>query len=112
MKEALAASFALYFVVSALLTKILKKWPAGCCPVAGSMIVGLLVGLFANLPNVIWFHAPLNDALIGIADDVIAITLAGAALSKCILTSSGLCKTADKGCDTKASCDDKKTSCH
>jgi len=100
-------------VGSALLTKILKKRSAGGCPVAGSIIVGLLVGLFGSLPNVIWFHAPINDALVNIADAVIAITLAGAVISKCVLKTLGSCKTDDKSCGpTTGSCDDKKTSCH
>jgi len=113
MNTALATSFVLYLFGAALLTKILKKRTAGCCPVAGSIIIGLLVGAFGYLPNVIWFHAPLNDALVGIADDVIAITLAGAVIGKFVLKTLGSCKTDGAGCGpTTGSCGDKKTSCN
>lgn len=77
---------------AALLTKVLKKLAGGCCPVAGSLIIGLLVGVFGYLPNTIWFHLPLHNSLVGIADDIIAITLAGAVISKCVL------KSAKAGC--------------
>jgi len=95
MKQALIKDFLLCLFGAALLTKILKKRRCGGCPVAFSMVIGLLVGAFSYLPNMIWFHFPLHFSLVGMADDVIAITLAGAAISKCILKSGGQC--GDKG---------------
>lgn len=103
-----------------LLTKFLKKTPAGCCPVSCSVALGLFVGSFAYLPNMIWYHFPVHYSLIGLADCVIAITLAGAAVSK-VLKSGACpgcgcnpcnCKGGDCGSSKPAgSCSTKKGSC-
>lgn len=68
------------------LTKMLKKICG--CPVGFSLATGLLVGTFGYLPALIWFAAPLNFTLMGIADDAIAFTLAGWAISKIVLKCS------------------------
>lgn len=114
--------FVFCLVVAALLTKILKKRSSGCCPVAGSIIVSLLVALFNYVPAVIWQHAPTHDALVGMADDIIAITLAGAAIGKFVLKAGactmGKCGDAGKCGDGKENkdiggcCSGDKTSCH
>ena len=102
-KKDLGREFLLFLFGAALLTKILKKRREGCCPVAGAMGVGLLVGSFSYLPNMIWYHFPLHYSLVGIADDVIAITLAGAAIGKIVLK-AGACTMGKCG---KGKCDDK-----
>ena len=99
MKEQMGKYFLFCLLGAALLTKFLKKRKEGCCPVAGSMIVGLLVAVFSYLPNIIWFHFPWHYSLIGMADDVIAITLAGAAISTAVLK-TGAC-TMGKSCGDK-----------
>ena len=101
-------SFLFCLFSAALLTMLLKKRGEGCCPVAGSMIIGLLVGSFSYLPNVIWFHFQLHYSLAGLLDDVIAITLAGAAIGK-IALKSGSC-TMGK-CGDKGKCEDKTGTC-
>ena len=108
MKNGLIGDFLFCLFGAALLTKILKKRNQGCCPVAGSMAIGLLVAIFSYLPNMIWFHFPLHYSLVGMADDFIAITLAGAVIGKCVLK-AGPC-TMGKCCD-KSKCDDKKSDC-
>ena len=107
-KREMVRDFLLCLFGAALLTKILKKRNQGCCPVAGSMAIGLLVAIFSYLPNMIWFHFPLHYSLVGMADDFIAITLAGAVIGKCVLK-AGPC-TMGKCCD-KSKCDDKKGDC-
>lgn len=103
MKNAMYKFFLLCLVGGALLTKFVKKASSSkCCPVGCSAKVGLLVGLFSYLPNAIWFHFPLNGALVGVLDDVIAFALAGWAISK-ILPSSGGCG-ASCACGGKCPC--------
>lgn len=107
------------FAAAALLTKVLKKSRAsGCCPVFLSIVLGLLAGGFHYLPSAIWFNATLSSALQGLADDVVAIALAGITISTFVLRTGG-CKAGGKtgscgektgGCgDTKptGSCGDK-----
>jgi hypothetical protein len=108
-ETAVLAEYFLFCVVAALLlTKILKKRATGCCPVAGGLVVGLLVAIFNYVPNLIWQHTPPQDALVGMADDLIAITLAGAAIGKCVLK-AGSCGPKDK--DAVGSCGTKTGSC-
>ncbi|MCE9508069.1 MAG: hypothetical protein K8R48_07130 [Alphaproteobacteria bacterium] len=98
-----------------LLTCLLKKsCYGGGCPVKFSMTVGLLAGAVSYLPNLVWFGAPLNYTLLGMADNLIAFTLAGAVISKCLFKGSceagaGVCETTAKGAAKGA---DKKSSCH
>ncbi len=101
-------AFLLYFFGAALLTKLLKKVPAGCCPVFFAMVVGLLVAAFSYLPNTIFYNMPYTFALQGMLDNFLAITLAGMAIARIVLK-SGPC-TMGKCCSEKG--DDKKTSCH
>lgn len=115
LASVLGEYFAFCVVVSVLLTKILKKRPAGCCPVAGSVLVALLVALFNYVPTLIWEHTPSHDSLVGMADDLIAITLAGAAIGRCVLkTAGGSCAPAGS-CGTKGKdaggCGTKTGSC-
>jgi hypothetical protein len=103
--------FLFYFFGAALLTKLLKKCgPGGGCPVFCAMKIGVLVALFSYVPNMIWFHFPLRYSLLGMADILVAFTLAGAAISCCVLKSGpctmGKCST--EKCDDKG---DKKTGC-
>jgi hypothetical protein len=87
MKAQMLREFVLCLLASALLTCILKKQSCGC-PVAFSMKIGVLVALAHNVPNALWFHFPHNYTLVGMADDVIAFTLAGAAISRLVLKCS------------------------
>jgi hypothetical protein len=82
MKSQLGAEFLFCLFSALLLTSLLKK--ACGCPIRFSATVGLLIGAVAYIPNMIWFDAPLNYALLGIADNLIAFTLAGAVISKCL----------------------------
>jgi len=95
-------------VAGLLLTKILKKRTAGCCPVAAAFVVGLLVAIFNYVPSLIWQHSPSQLTLVGMADDLIAITLAGAAIGRCVLK-AGSCGPKDK--DAAGSCGTKTGSC-
>jgi hypothetical protein len=100
--QQLAKSFLLCLFNALLLTSLLKKTCAGGgCPVLFSATTGLLVGSVAFLPNLIWFQAPLNYSLLGIADNLIAFTLAGFVLSKFLFNES--C-TMGKAADKKGSC--------
>ncbi len=75
-----------------VLTCLLKKISCGC-PVLLSFKVGLLVAAFDHLPCLIWHRFPLDYTLVGMADDVIAITLAGLVISK-VAFKTGVCTPA------------------
>jgi hypothetical protein len=96
----------LCLVLGGLLTCLLKKITCGC-PIMASVKIGFLVGLAATMPGVIWFAFPLNEALVSLADIVIAFALAGFVLSKTILkscASGGCCGKPGCGCMSKGSC--------
>jgi hypothetical protein len=77
----------LCLLAAAMLTKFLKKMSNGtCCPVACSVKLGFLIGLFAYVPNMIWFRFPFNYSVLGIVDLMVAFGLAGAAISKIVLS--------------------------
>ena len=103
IKSAMSASmgkdFLLCLVLAGLLSCFLSKKGPGC-PMALSMQLGLLAGLSASMPNYIWFHFPLGYALTGLADVVIAFTLAGFVLSKFVFRTKS-------GCGMKTSCGTK-----
>lgn len=84
MKAQLGREFVLCLLIAGLLTCLLKKQGAGC-PVASSMKIGLIVALAHNVPNIIWWHFPLDFSLISAADDFLAVTLAGVVISKIVL---------------------------
>jgi hypothetical protein len=115
MQKQLGLTFLFSLFNGLLLTSLLKKsCYGGGCPILFSMTVGLLVGAVSYLPNLIWYGAPLNYTLLGMADNLIAFTLAGAFISKCLFkgsceTGKGSCETTAKGADKGA---DKKSSCH
>jgi hypothetical protein len=103
MAPALAKQFGLCLLGAFLLTCLLKKAACCGCPILSSLKVGILVAAFHYLPNIIWFHFPLNYSLVGAADDVIAFTLAGAVISWCCCLKKSSCapgKAGDKtsGC--------------
>jgi hypothetical protein len=118
MQKQLGLTFLLSLFNALLLTSLLKKsCYGGGCPVKFSMTVGLLVGAVSYLPSLIWYGAPLNYTLLGMADNLIAFTLAGAVISKCLFkgccdagkevcetTGKGAGKGTDKGADKKSSC--------
>lgn len=84
-----------------LLTALLKKGTCcGGCPVLFSATVGLLVAVAGHLPGMIWYHFPLHHTLVGMVDDLLSFTLAGAVISK-ILLKTGACTM---GSDKKGSC--------
>lgn len=85
MKEAL-----LCFVLAGLLTCLLKKLPAGCCGLRASFKIGLLVALAHYVPNMIFMGFPLDYSMIGMVDDVVAITVAGYLIRR-FVTKSGEC---------------------
>jgi len=93
----LGFSFLFCLFNALLLTALLKK---NCgCPIRFSATAGLLIGTAAYIPNLIWHNAPLNYTLLGMADYLIAFTLAGAAIFHCLLKSDS-CAT-NKGEEKK-----------
>lgn len=92
MNRALVKQFVLCLFGAFLLTCLLKKSSCCGCPILSSLKIGLLVAVFHYVPNMIWFHFPLNYSLVGMADDVLAFTLAGIIISKCFLKKSS-CST-------------------
>lgn len=93
MKLSLTATLLLCLFNATLLTALLKKASCcGGCPILFSATVGLLIASASNLPGLVWYHFPLNFTLLGMADDVIAFTLAGAAISRFVLK-TGTCST-------------------
>ena len=54
-------------VLAGLLTCFLKKLTCGC-PVGLSLKLGVFVALVHNLPNLIWWHFPVNFTLVSAAD--------------------------------------------
>jgi len=83
-------AFLMYLFGAALLTKLLKKISYSCCPMFGSFVIGVLVATFSYVPNMIWFHFPVAYSLVGMGDTIVAITLAGIAIS-CCLFKKGAC---------------------
>lgn len=85
MNPQLLKEFGLCFFLAAMLGCLLKKTAGcGCCPVLISCKVGLLAGLAAYIPNYIWFHFPLNGALVGVFETVVGFMLAGLVIAKCV----------------------------
>jgi hypothetical protein len=85
MPMTMGEDFGLCLFMAALLSCLLKKKTDGSCPVAFSAKAGLLAGAAAYAPMYIWYHFPLNFVLGGLADDVIAFALAGAAIACCVM---------------------------
>ncbi len=110
--------FLLCFTGAALLTSVLKK---GGCPVFKSMVIGLLVAGYSHLPDVIFAHLPVKNALAGMFNDFVAFALAGFAVSILVLKTGG-CKMGHscggKGGEKAGCCGgegkdgDKKGCCH
>lgn len=91
MSVPLAEQFLLCLFGALLLTCLLKKVACGC-PILLSLKVGVLVAVFNHVPNWIWYKFPCDYTLVGMADDIIAITLAGLVISKTVLK-TGSCAT-------------------
>lgn len=103
MKRHLGQVFLLCLFNALLLTALLKKGSCcGGCPIMFSMGIGLLVAGASHLPELIYYHFPLRYTLVGIADDFLSFTLAGAVIAKCILK-SGSC-TMGKGEEKASGC--------
>jgi hypothetical protein len=62
---------------------VLKKTSG--CPAATSLKIGLIAGLAGFMPGLIWFGFPMHWTLVGIADSVIAFTIAGAVMGRVAL---------------------------
>lgn len=88
--------FAMCLVVAGTLACLLKNVCAcNCkCPVAFSMKVAFLVAVMHNVTSWNWWHFADSFTLVGMADDFIAITLAGWAMSKFVWKKG--CGTTDK----------------
>lgn len=117
MPKQMGLQLAVSLALGAILTCLLKKLSTGC-PVAFSMKMGLFAALAHHAPNLIWWHYPLPFSLIGMADDFIAITLAGLVVSKFVLKIplGGHCSSKGKcgGCGCIAGeckCGGKTASC-
>ncbi|WP_395739956.1 hypothetical protein [Prosthecobacter sp.] len=65
------------FLIAALLSQTAIHYPARIAFVAAA---GLFAGLTSDLPMWIWFECPARDAVVNIADHVIAWVLGGAVL--------------------------------
>jgi len=65
------------FLIAALLSQVALFYPARIAFVAAA---GLFAGLTADLPLWIWFENPARDAVVNIADHVIAWIIGGAVL--------------------------------
>ncbi|MBI3440923.1 MAG: hypothetical protein HY052_03825 [Proteobacteria bacterium] len=114
MNGQMAFSLLLALFNALLLTALLKKGTCcGGCPVMFSLIVGLVVACAGYLPNLIWYHFPLSYTLVGMADDIISFTLAGAVISKFVLN-SGACKMGrgSGSCSIDKDAGKKPGSCH
>lgn len=89
--------FVLCVLLAGLLTCLLKKQGSGC-PVAFSMKIGLLAALVHNGPSYLWWHFPLDFTLMGMVDDFVTFTLAGAVIAKFVLKKDIGCCPAKTGC--------------
>lgn len=65
------------FLIAALLSQVALFYPARIAFVAAA---GLFAGLTSDLPLWIWFESPGRDAVVNIADHVIAWVIGGAVL--------------------------------
>lgn len=82
MNERMLKDFFVCLFMAGLLACLLKKICCGGCPGAFSLKVGLIAGLAGYMPHFIWFGFPIKYTLVGIADCVIAFTIAGAMMGK------------------------------
>ncbi len=97
MRNQLIRQFVLCLFSAMILTCLLKKAACGGCPKLFSFKVGLLVAVLHYVPNMIWYQFPVKYSLVGMADDIISITLAGVVLSMCCAKKAGSCGTEKKG---------------
>lgn len=88
--------FATCLLMAALLTCILKKQCCGC-PIMTSAKVGFIVALASAAPAAIWWHFPVRFVLLDAIDIIVAMTLAGAVLSRTVLCKKGACGTSKCG---------------
>ena len=94
LTPAVYIQFLFCMAAAAILTCLLKKSSAHR-PTYFAMAAGMLVGIVHYIPDMIWYHFPLDYTVVGIGDDFLSITLAGIVISKCVLR-----------------CENKKTNCH
>ena len=112
MPQMMIGAFAMSVVMAGFLSCLLSKKVDGFCPVAFSMKIGLLVGIAANVPNFLFYHFPMSWTLTGIADQVIAFALAGAAIGKCVLKMKlGMCPATACGPSDAKSCPTTEAKC-
>jgi hypothetical protein len=106
MNERMLKDFFVCLFMAGLLACLLKK--SSGCPGALGIKVGLIAGLAGYMPHFIWFGFPIKYTLVGIADCVIAFTLAGAIVGKFVYGMKlGCC--AQGSCGTKGDCGTKPT---
>jgi hypothetical protein len=74
--------FVCFFMAGLLACLLSKTGCCGGCPAAFSLKVGLIAGLASFMPQFILFGFPLKYTLVGIADCVIAFTVAGGAMGR------------------------------
>lgn len=98
MEQQMAIGFLTCFIAAAFLTALLK---ATCkcsskCPVLFSMQAGVLVAVLHNMPLWNWWHFEGMFTLVGMADDFLAVSLAGWAISRFVMKIPS-CGSSDKG---------------
>jgi len=83
----------LSLIVGFILTCLLKGIASSgcCCPIMASAKVGFIAALVAYVPNMLWFQFAMYYTLVGMADTIVSLTLAGFLISKLVLK-SGSCK--------------------
>ena len=80
----MAKSFAVQFLSALAVVLLLQCGHVErfACRWRACILIGLAIGIQANLPNMIWWSFPADYVFIGVADTVIAWTLAGFVISK------------------------------
>ncbi len=102
MTRNLVTEFLMAFIAAMILTCLLKKVCCSGNKICFSGKIGVLIALISYVPLWNWFHFSTNYVLVGMADVIIATTLAGAVISKTALKDSSCCGgSSSGGCGSK-----------
>lgn len=82
------------FFMAAMLTAVLARMGSGC-KVMASLKIGAVVAVASYLPMWNWWHFPVKYTLVGMADVMIAMFLAGLVLAKFVFK-DGPCRPCGK----------------
>jgi small-conductance mechanosensitive channel len=76
-------AFSLYFIVALIISMILSKIGQSFgCRATSAVLISLLLGLFSNAPNYIWWHFASDYTVLMLIDTVVPWTIAGLLMAR------------------------------